>query len=159
MRQAAARPHAACLPACPPAQRPARPPAQPLPLPLPLLRRAGDFHGLPPTGRETSAYGVAHFVVDTKAGRATWGTIWRQGFLEEREVRVRCCCRRCCRWLGAAAAGAAAGVAAAAAAAAARRAFPAAAAACPGPAAQGQHCARAAGRLWGRGYAALLVPL
>eukprot|EP00878_Enallax_costatus_P032156 GHUV01035266.1.p1 GENE.GHUV01035266.1~~GHUV01035266.1.p1 ORF type:complete len:230 (+),score=37.24 GHUV01035266.1:207-896(+) len=44
----------------------------------------GDYHGLSPTQRQSADYGVMHVVTD-KTGKVTDVTLWRAGFMEERE--------------------------------------------------------------------------
>jgi hypothetical protein len=53
---------------------------------------SGSYHGLNPTFRQSADYGVLHATAD-KQGKVTDVTIWRAGFIEEREVLVRKCCR------------------------------------------------------------------
>jgi hypothetical protein len=48
---------------------------------------AGSYHGLDPTYRQSADYGVMHATAD-KQGKVTDVTIWRAGFMEEREVLV-----------------------------------------------------------------------
>ncbi|KAF6253991.1 hypothetical protein COO60DRAFT_364180 [Scenedesmus sp. NREL 46B-D3] len=45
----------------------------------------GSYHGLDPTDRQSADYGVMHLTAD-KQGKVTDVTIWRAGFMEEREV-------------------------------------------------------------------------
>lgn len=52
-----------------------------------LADAAGSYHGLTPTYRQSADYGVMHVTTD-KSGRVTDVTIWRAGFMEEREVLV-----------------------------------------------------------------------
>lgn len=53
-----------------------------------LVLLTGDYHGLSPTQRQSADYGVMHVVTD-KTGKVTDVTLWRAGFMEERESLVR----------------------------------------------------------------------